>query len=98
MYLEQVDASLGDHGQPEEVEGGADADGELVPVGQQRLGPVVHHARDQRLNAAELGVDPENLLGPNRANRSRIYRVGHLVVQLGWVDLDLGCSTILLGQ
>ena len=26
------------------------------------------------------------------------YRVGHLVVQLGWVDLDLGCSTILLGQ
>ena len=27
-----------------------------------------------------------------------IYRVGHLVVQLGWVDLDLGCSTILLGQ
>ena len=25
------------------------------------------------------------------------YRVGHLVVQLGWVDLDLGCSTILLG-
>ena len=27
-----------------------------------------------------------------------VYRVGHLVVQLGWVDLDLECSTILLGQ
>ena len=26
------------------------------------------------------------------------YRVTHLVVYLGWVDFDLGCSTILLGQ
>ena len=26
------------------------------------------------------------------------YRVTHLVANLGWVDLDLGCSTILLGQ
>ena len=33
-YLEEVDASLCDHGQPEEVEGRADADGELVPVGK----------------------------------------------------------------
>ena len=63
MYLEEVDASLGDHGEPEEVERRADADCELVPVGQQRLGPVVHHARDERLNAAELSVDTQNLLG-----------------------------------
>ena len=26
------------------------------------------------------------------------YRVTHLVANLGWVDLDLGCSAILLGQ
>ena len=26
------------------------------------------------------------------------YRVGHLLADLGWVDLDLECSTILLGQ
>ena len=28
----------------------------------------------------------------------RLYRVGLVVWQLGWVDLDLECSTILLGQ
>ena len=33
MYLEEVDAALCDHGEPEEVEGRANADGELVPVG-----------------------------------------------------------------
>ena len=27
-----------------------------------------------------------------------LYRVTHLVANLGWVDYDLGCSTILLGQ
>ena len=26
-----------------------------------------------------------------------VYRVGLVVWQLGWVDLDLECSTILLG-
>ena len=26
------------------------------------------------------------------------YRVTQQVADLGWVDLDLGCSTILLGQ
>ena len=25
-----------------------------------------------------------------------VYRVTHLVANLGWVDFDLGCSTILL--
>ena len=34
----------------------------------------------------------------NVSPMARPYRMGHLVVQLGWVDLDLGCSTILLGQ
>ena len=27
-----------------------------------------------------------------------IYRVAHLLANLGWVDFDLECSTILLGQ
>ena len=26
------------------------------------------------------------------------YRKFHLLANLGWVDFDLGCSTILLGQ
>ena len=30
--------------------------------------------------------------------RVSIYRVRHLPGYLGWVELDLGCSTILLGQ
>ena len=29
---------------------------------------------------------------------SSLYRVTLVVEYLGWVDLDLGCSTILLGQ
>ena len=29
---------------------------------------------------------------------ARDYRVGLVVWQLGWVDLDLECSTIVLGQ
>ena len=27
-----------------------------------------------------------------------VYRVSHLVADLGWVDLDLGCSTTLPGH
>ena len=27
-----------------------------------------------------------------------VYRVTHLLANLGWVELDLGCSTTLLGQ
>ena len=27
-----------------------------------------------------------------------LYRVGHLLADLGWFDLDLECSTIVLGQ
>ena len=26
------------------------------------------------------------------------YRASHVLEDLGWVDLDLGCSTTLLGQ
>ena len=31
-------------------------------------------------------------------NLTEYYRATHLVANLGWVDFDLGCSTILLGQ
>ena len=31
-------------------------------------------------------------------NHTLDYRVGLVVWQLGWIDLDLECSTILLGQ
>ena len=27
-----------------------------------------------------------------------VYRVDHLLANLGWVDLDLECSNVLLGQ
>ena len=39
---------------------------------------------------------------PSRARGSACavgnYKVTYLLVDLGWVDFDLGCSTILLGQ
>ena len=31
-------------------------------------------------------------------NVQEVYRVGQVVADPGWVDLDLGCSTIPLGQ
>ena len=31
-------------------------------------------------------------------NELHMYRVIHLLANLGWVYLDLGCSTVLLGQ
>ena len=33
-----------------------------------------------------------------KASQVYFYRVTLVVEYLGWVDLDLGCSTILLGQ
>ena len=37
-------------------------------------------------------------LATPRRDEPGIYRVGLVVWQLGWVDLVLECSTILLGQ
>ena len=34
----------------------------------------------------------------NREGKRMDYREFHLLANLGWVDFDLGCSTILLGQ
>ena len=52
-------------------------------------------SRPARLRSA---LDPSN-----RDDRSPVrvrmeYRVTHQVRKLGWDGLDLGCSTILLGQ
>ena len=33
-----------------------------------------------------------------RAEKKSYYRVTMVVTHLGWVDLDLGCSTLLLGS
>ena len=51
---------------------------------------------------ARAGVNLANLFSRQKAlsDLSTTYRVdhAHLLVNLGWVDCDLGCSTILLGQ
>ena len=39
-----------------------------------------------------VGCLNEAIVYPN------IYRVGHLLTDLGWVDLDLECSPIMNGQ
>ena len=43
------------------------------------------------------GSPPARTTGGVRQQHSK-YRVTLVVEYLGWVDLDLGCSTILLGQ
>ena len=50
--------------------------------------------RTPKTNSSEL----RSLSGRLTLYGTKDYRVGHLIVQLGFVDLDLGCSTILLGQ
>ena len=61
-------------------------------------------ARANQTFIGECGVTYEVLgkIAPNgrrnRYNRSGLYRVGHLLADLGWVDLDLECSIILPGQ
>ena len=47
-------------GKSEAEESKAECDGELPPVLQQLVGPVVHDAGHQRLHVAELAVDPQH--------------------------------------
>lgn len=49
----------GDHGQPQQEHQDGHAQGELLPVRLQHLGPVVHQAGHERLHPAELRVDTE---------------------------------------
>ena len=68
-------------------------------VKQERLRFLGSHSPwDSKLN----GVIFKVTLSPTdkNVNRSRLYRVTHLLANLGWVDLDFDCSTvcpILLG-
>ena len=57
-----------------------------VGLGELRLGRVAHVLRRVVVRLCKTGVMTYD------------YRVGLVVWQLGWVDLDLECSTILLGQ
>ena len=43
-------------------------------------------------------MQPRILVDHVPSMQYNVYRVAHLVANLGWIDLDLGCSTILLGQ
>ena len=53
---------------------------------------------DRRADAGHLqGLRRQEGL-QERGGSKRNYRVTLVVEYLGWVELDLGCSTILLGQ
>ncbi len=58
--LEEVNAAFGAHGQAQGEHEDAHADGELTTVFEQRVGPVVDDACDERLHVAKFGVDTEN--------------------------------------
>ena len=50
------------------------------------------------LSQLHLSVNYNVQFGLSLSLPAQVNRVGLVVWQLGWVDLDLECSTILLGQ
>ena len=70
----------------------------------ERLQGPPHRRREHALEQALLrqeGRRPGRRLkegGGCKVSQLSMYRVTQQVADLGWVDLDLGCSTILLGQ
>ena len=51
------------------------------------------------MDTTDLEVDPLcHHQQDTRDVRKEDYRVKHLLADLGWVDLDLECSTFMLGQ
>ena len=48
--------------------------------------------------AIRLSSEPRSVSQWQREKISLVYRVTMVVAHLGWVDLDLGCSTLLLGS
>ena len=54
----------------------------------------------QEITVTSIGGSPSTSPRQNNLVHSLapIYRVTSLVANQGWVDLDLGCSTTLLGQ
>ena len=59
--LEEEDPALGTHGQPSTETQDTDQDGELLPVGTEELGPVVHQTGDEGLHVTELAVHAKDL-------------------------------------
>ena len=57
--LKDVDAVASDHGEAEEEHHDGHGQGELLPVGLQQLGPVVHQPRHQGLHSTELRVNAQ---------------------------------------
>ena len=57
--LEHIDPSPGDHGESQQAHEDGHGQGELLPVGPQLVGPVVHQAGHERLRARELAVDAQ---------------------------------------
>ena len=47
-------------------------------------------------NAIGVSLTSLSENGSSYIQRSRSYRVTHLQANLGWVDFDLGCSTLCL--
>ena len=62
--------------------------GSLIPLSKYLKIAMWRRVAMESLNLRHL---------PNR-EVSLHYRVGHLLADLGWVDLDLECSIILPGQ
>ena len=61
------------------------------------------------MHITEIGSISSSIIGEGSKNVTEIrgsfrfevagmYRVTMVVVHLGWVELDLGCSTLLLGS
>ena len=57
-------------------------------AGQEDVGDNAH--------GPQVGGQRDGLVVDDLSRKE--YRVTHLVANLGWVDFDLGCSTVLLGQ
>ena len=74
-------------------------DGPSAAVAVLALDARAHHFADGG-HVVVVRVEGRRLFrrGEIPAVRKGLYRVTLVVEYLGWVDLDLGCSTILLGQ
>ena len=80
-----------------------------MPVGKPRkfmskwrsLAERAEHLRKVRISwmsYSEASAHLEICLRARNMTIISLYRVGHLLADLGWVYLDLECSTIMLGQ
>ena len=62
--------------------------------------PLVRELKSEEAAALKKKYEGKAKTPPKEQARliQILYRVGHLLADLGWVDLDLECSTILPGQ